>query len=173
MHKAVRILCVLLSVTLLGGCRLLTFTAEPGSPRKEYPAEMQGRYMAIEKQKKGNDTTFVTITATGAETNDAFLGKILQLTDTTTLSHLGDFYFFNIRNTENGTIQWWTFPVRVKKDALYIFSLSQGKQEKKIGKYLKLKGNIRGEYIMDNEPFKKYCEKHLKKRKAFKFKRIK
>jgi hypothetical protein len=83
------------------------------------------------------------------------------------------FYFFNIRHNDSGVITWWTFPILVKQDALYIFSLSQGKQQKKMEKYIKATGKTSGEYTMDNEPFKNYCEKHLKKRKAFKLKRIK
>ncbi len=165
----------ILTATLLlaSSCRLSTFTAQPGSPRAAFPAEMQGDFISINKNKNGNDTFILKIAETTTVSNDKIFSKLMQLTDTTTLTHLGDFYFFNVRHDENGKITWWTFPILVKSDALYVFSLSQGKQQKRMEKYLKNTGFASGEYVMDNEPFKNYCEKHLKKRKAFKLKRIK
>ncbi len=173
MKIAYKLLVLMLSVLLLGSCRLTTFTAAPGSPRVAFPVEMQGNYMAVEKHKGGKDTFTLEIKESQAITNDQLLGRFLNLSDSTTLTHLGDFYFYSIRHTNNGHFIWWTFPVLVKHDCLYVFSLSQGRQQKKMEKYIKLTGNASGEYLMDNEPFKNYCEKHLKKRKAFKLKRIK
>lgn len=159
-------------LVLTASCRLSTFTAQPGSPRTAFPVEMQGDYESVDQHKGGNDTFRLKIAETTTISNDKMFGKLLQLSDTTTLTHLGDFYFFNIRHNDNGIISWWTFPILVKSDALYVFTLSQGKQQKKMEKYLKSTGKASGQYIMDNEPFKNYCEKHLKKRKAFKLKRI-
>lgn len=171
--KAFKFFGLLSVVLLVASCRLSTFTAQPGSPRVAFPAEMQGNFMAINKHKGENDTFTLKIAETTTISNDKLFGRMLQLSDTTTLTHLGDFYFFNIRHNDNGDISWWTFPILVKEEALYIFSLSQGKQQKKMEKYIKTSGKKSGEYLMDNEPFKNYCEKHLKKRKAFKLKRIK
>ena len=171
--KTLKFFGTVLTLLLITGCRLSTFTAQPGSPRAAFPIEMQGNYQSVDKHKGGNDTFSLKIAETTTISNDKMFGKLLQLSDTTTLTHLGDFYFFNIRHNDNGVITWWTFPILVKQDALYIFSLSQGKQQKKMEKYIKATGKTSGEYIMDNEPFKNYCEKHLKKRKAFKLKRIK
>ncbi|MDI1232802.1 MAG: hypothetical protein PSX81_00815 [bacterium] len=171
--KAMKFFAIVVLIVLSASCRLSTFTMQPGSPRSSFPSEMQGDFMSIDKHKSGNDTFILKITETKTISSDKVFGKLMQLSDTTTLTHLGDFYFFNIRHNDNGIISWWTFPILVKADALYIFSLSQGKLQKKMEKYIKATGNESGEYIMDNEPFKKYCEKHLKKRKAFKLKRIK
>lgn len=169
--KAVFFAFLLLLAT---GCRLTSYTAQPGSPRTAFPAEMHGTYIAVEKHNGVSDTTKLVIAADKIEINDAFFGKYLKLTDSTTLTHLGDYYFFNVRNTDSaGKYNWSVFPIRVKENALYIFNLPQGKQQKIIEKYLKKSPGKSGEYIMDNEPFKNFCEKHLKKRKALKLKRIK
>lgn len=163
-----------LIILTVSSCRLTSYTAQPGSPRTAFPAEMHGTFMAIEKHKGVSDTTIMTITENKITVNDIIFGKYLKLTDTTTLTHLGDFYFFNVRNTDSlGRNNWTVFPVLVKSNAIYLFNLPQGKIQKKIEKYLKPTGNMSGEYIMDNEPFKNYCEKYLKKRKAYKLKRIK
>ncbi len=166
-------ICLITLVSaLLSGC-MVSFTASPGSPRTAFPAEMQGSYMALDKKDKKTDTIFLTIRENRTESNDKFMNTLVQLTDTTTLSYLGDFYFFNIKNSDSGSIAWYTFPFLVKKDALYIFTLPQGKQEKKMAKYLSATNQANSEYKMDNEPFKDYCEKYLKKKNALKFTRIK
>jgi len=145
------------------GCGFANFTAMPGSPRTTFPTELQGQYRSINKENK-NDTFNLSIGETTSKTNDAILNNLIQLTDSTKLSHLGDFYFFNVRSSDSAHKNDWTiFPVYQKNDFLYIYSIPIGKQTKKLDKYLAQNSN--GIYIMDNEPFKNYCEKYLKKKK--------
>lgn len=172
MVTKLNIILALMVSLLLSSC-MVSFTAAPGSPRTSFPPEMQGKYMATDKKDKKSDTVFLTISENRSESNDKFLNRLIQFTDTTTLSHLGDYYFFNIKSSDSGSTAWYTFPILVKKDALYVFTLPQGKQEKKMAKYVKLVNPANSEYQMDNEPFKNYCEKYLKKKNAIKFIRIK
>ncbi len=162
-------------ILLTTGCGFANFTAMPGSPRTAFPTELQGKYIATNKGVR-TDTFFLTITENKSITNDPILSDLIQLTDSTRLSHLGDFYFFNVRSSDSAHKNDWTiFPVYQKNDFLYIYSMPLGKQTHKLEKYLKQNSN--GDYIMDNEPFKTYCEKYLKKKKyrkkASKLKKIK
>ena len=153
-----------LQVLLLASCGFAHFTAMPGSERKVFPTELQGNYISLNTEKNSKDTFTLTITDTQSITNDAILKDLLQLTDSTTLSHLGDFYFFNVKGQDSANrITWTLFPIYPKNDILYIYSIPLGKQTKKLNKYLKQ--DINGTYIMNNEPFKNYCEKYLKKKR--------
>ena len=167
-----KILIFILIVTGISSCRLCTFTMQPGSPRTSYPKELQGNFLYIEKHNGIKDTTFFNITETTLETNDPYLTKLCQLSDTTTLTHLGDYYFFNIRNVDStNKYSWQVFPIKATDDALYVFTLNITKHQKKLNKYLKLNGSSQSEFIMDFEPFKNYCEKKLRKRHAIKLKK--
>lgn len=172
MSTRLHFLLFVLCTALFSSC-MVCFTAAPGSPRTAFPPEMQGTYRVDDKKDKRNDTIFLTITEKGSVSNDKFMNTLVQFSDTTTLSHLGDFYFFNIKSSDSGSTAWYTLPILVKKDALYVFTLPQGKHEKKMAKYLTATNKANSEYQMDNEPFKNYCEKHLKKKNALKFTRIK
>ncbi len=163
---------ILFLITGLSSCRLCTFTQQPGSSRTSYPKELQGYFLYIEKHNGIKDTTYFNITENSLETNDPYLTKLCQLSDTTTLTHLGDYYFFNIRNFDSTNhYSWQVFPIKATKDGLYVFTLSITKHQKKINKYLKLKAGSQTEFIMDFEPFKNYCEKKLRKRNAIKLKK--
>ncbi len=158
----------------LSSCHFATFNARPGVVVKAYPKEMYGTYQAIEKHDGVTDTFHVTINEKGARMDGGIMKNYIDLSDTNnTLSHLGDFYYLNVRDKDTAGIYWTVYPFEQKGKYLYIYSLPLGKAIKKMGKYLKPSGRKKGDYIMDNEGFRKYCEKHLKKRKALKLKRIK
>ncbi len=163
-------------VLVFSSCSFIKFTAQPGSPRTTFPYDLKGRYYIIDKESK--DTFYLTITDTQANSNDNTLNDLLQLTDSTNLTHLGDFYFFNIKDSEtNANKTYWNiFPLYLKGDYLYVYTLTKGKLEKKLKKKVKYDASDNS-YIMDNESFKTFCEKNLKrrkyKRKASKLIRIK
>lgn len=165
----------LVSLFALSSCQLATFNSRPGVIVKSYPKEMYGTYMAVEKHDGVRDTHYITIDDKGAKMDDPVMNKIIDLSDTNnTLSHLGDFYYLNVRQQDSGNMAiWYVYPFEFDEKHLYIYTLSLGKTQKKMAKYLESSGRKDGDFKMDNAAFLKYCEKHLKKRKALKLKRIK
>jgi hypothetical protein len=167
-------LCIIL---LLGvsGCQLATFNARPGVGVSSYPKELHGTWRAIERHDGVKDTHLVVISDKGVKMDDATMDKALNLSDTNnTLSHLGDFYFLNVREMDSaGSPYWIIYPFEFDNDHLYVYCLSMGKTQKKLNKYLKTTGRRDGYFMMEDQAFKKYCEKHLKRRKALKLTRIK
>ncbi len=170
-----RLFIFLCSVVALSSCQLATFSSRPGVQLKSYPKELHGTYQSIEKHDGVRDTNYIVINEEGAKMNDEIMDKIIDLSDTNnSLSHLGDFYFLNVSERDSaGQSHWYIYPFEYDGKHLYIYTLSLGRTQKKLGKYLKASGKRNGSFTMENESFRKYCEKHLKKRKAMKLKRIK
>jgi len=160
---------------LLGSCQLASFSSRPGVIVNEYPKALHGTFRAIEKHDGVRDTHDIVINEKGAKMDDAMMNKIIDLSDTnTSLSHLGDFYYLNVRETDSaGHAFWYVYPFEFDEKHLYIYTLTLGKTQKKMRKYLESSGKKNGNYTMDNEAFKRYCEKHLKRKKALKLTRIK
>jgi hypothetical protein len=158
----------------MGSCQFATFDARPGVLVKTYPKEIQGTWQSVEKHKGVRDTHNLVVTEKGVKI-DATTEKMLNLSDTdNTLSHLGDFYFLNIREQDStGKAYYTVYPFEFDEKHLYFYILSVGKTQKKLNKLLKHASSKVGHYQMDNEVFKNYCEKHLKRRKAMKLTRIK
>ncbi len=173
--KINRIIICLFVMLALGSCQLSSFSSRPGVVVKSYPKEMYGTYRSIEKHKGVKDTHYIVINEKGASMDDPTTNKIINLSDTNnTLSQLGDFYYLNLRDTDSaGNQYFYIYPFEFDEKNLYVYTLSLGKTQKKLGKYLKPAGSRTGNFTMDNQAFLKYCEKNLKKRKALKLKRIK
>lgn len=159
-------------ITFATSCQFATFTAKPGVSVKEYPTDMYGTYRCITREKGVRDTHTLVINEKGARVDDSRV----DLSDTNyTLSHLGDFYYVNERNADSAGNSWYfVYPFKYDKSHIYLYHLViTDKNIKRMTKCgLVRTGTRKNEYRMDNEPFRKYCEKYLKKRDAMVFKRI-
>ena len=157
----------------VASCQYATFTAKPGVPIKDYPNDMYGTYQCVTKEKGVRDTHTLVINDKGARVDDSRI----DLKDTNyTLSHLGDFYYVNERNTDSAGNSWYfVYPFKYDKNHIYLYHLVITKKNlkhmEKCG--LVITGRRKNEYKMDNESFKKYCERYLRKKDAMVFKRIK
>lgn len=171
--KIINVLTTLALLTLACSCQYATFTARPGVLVKDYPKDMYGTYSCITKEKGVRDTHTLVINEKGARVDDSRI----DLKDTNyTLSHLGDFYYVNERNSDSAGNSWFfVYPFEYDKNHIYLHHLvitkKSLKRMEKCG--LVTTGKRKNEYKMDNEPFKKYCEKYLRKKDAMVFKRIK
>lgn len=163
-------------LVLLSACQMASFTARPGVIIKTFPETIYGKYQFIEKHKGYKDTHVVSIGVNGVISNDPLVSGILAQNDSNnTLSHLGDFYYINVHHTDSlGKHAWFVYPFEFDHNNLYVYKLVLTKKSVKRMKRagLELTGKESGEYTMDNQAFKAYCEKFMKRRDAIKFKRI-
>lgn len=174
-----RILPAILILTCLASsCQLAHFTEKPGVAVSAFPADMYGTYIHIEKSKGISDTHTLHITANGAKIDDPIIGRYTDLSDTNNrLSHLGDFYYLNVKEADSNALEtsWLIYPFEYDSRHIYIYKLTLSKKNlKRMARCgLKPTGRRTGEYFMNNEAFKKYCEKYLRKKEAIKFTKIK
>jgi hypothetical protein len=156
---------------------MASFNGKPGVEVKEVPSEMRGTYIHIDKEKGVSDTITLLVGATSAEIDDPMVGKLLIEGDSTrTLSHLGDFYYFNVcEEDSNGRVTYIVYPFEFARNTLFVYKLQLTKKSmKRMNRSgLKQTGRRIGEYYMDKEPFRKYCERNLKRKDALKFKKVK
>ena len=169
-----RIIFGLLLLLSMGSCQFATFDARPGIIVKTYPKEIYGTWQSIEELKEGKDTHTLEISEKGVKI-DASAEKLMNLSDTNnSLSHLGDFYYLNVREEDStGNPYYIVYPFEFDDNHIYVYSLSLGKTEKKLRKRLQPASARTGHFKMDDEAFKTYCERNLKKRKAMTLTRIK
>lgn len=160
----------------LSACQMASFTARPGIVMKTFPESVYGKYQFIEKHKGYRDTHVIQIAANGVVSNDPLVSGILAQNDSNnTLSHLGDFYYVNVHRVDsNGQDAWFVYPFEFDHSHLYIYKLMLSKKSlKRMQKAgLKLTGKESGAFTMNQEAFKAYCEKYMKRRDAIKFNRI-
>ncbi len=165
-------------IFLASSCQLAHFTERPGVEVSAFPSEMYGTYIHIEKSKGVSDTHTLLINASGAKIDDPIIGRYTDLSDSNNrLSHLGDFYYLNVKETDSGVLEssWLIYPFEYDNKHIYIYKLTLSKKNlKRMARCgLKPTGRRTGEYYMNNEAFKKYCEKYLRRKEAIKFTRIK
>lgn len=170
-------ICLML-LSLLASCQFASFTARPGVPVTAYPQDMYGTYRHIDEHDGIKDTHVLTVNEKGAVIdNDNIIGGLVDLTDTNnSLTHLGDFYYLNVKVTDStGRSVWFVYPFEYDQKHLYIYKLLLNKKSLKRMKRAGLKpsGLRNGEYLMNDEAFKHYCEKHMRRKEALKFIRIK
>lgn len=156
-------------------CQFAAFTDKPGVPVQRFPADMYGSYRFIEKNKGIRDTHILEINGQGARLNDPILGQFYNSSDSNkSLSHLGDFYYLNILAGDSNDRAYFIYPFELHRNNLYIYKLLLSKKTirrmEKAG--LKSVKGKQGTYLMDNEAFKHYVEKHMRRRDALKFTRI-
>lgn len=164
-------------ILLASSCQLNSFTERPGVILKGYPEQMYGKYIFIEKSKNGKDTHVLNVDSTGVILEEPMVNKIDNIIDSnSSISHLGDFYYLNIKETDTiGNVTYYVYPFKFDDRHLYFWSLYRSDKEMKrmLKCGLKPSGRMDSELIMDNMPFKKYVEKYLRKRDAVRFKKIK
>lgn len=154
---------------------MMLFTDIPGMKMKQYPKELYGTYQYIQKNKNLTDTQTVTISEHDVEMNLPFIERLVSLNDTDVImSHFGNFYFLNLKKDSILNQQaWLIYPFKFDENFLYIFPLIlDEKSSKKMIKCGIEPEKKAGFFRMDNEAFKKYCQKYLKERNANKLKRI-
>lgn len=171
-----RFLYICLSL-FLGSCTFASFTERPGVLVKEYPKDIYGTYINIDKSNGVRDTHILKVDANGAHIDDPIFAGFSNLNDSVnSLSHLGDFFYLNVSKIDStGKTYWFVYPFEYDSKNIYIYKLVLTKKSiKKMRKSgLKPTGKYLGQYYMDNNAFKKYCERYLKKKDAIKFTRIK
>lgn len=165
----------LLILLTASSCQFAAFTDKPGVPVQRFPADMYGKYRFIEKHKGVRDTHFLEIDDQGARLNEPILGQFYNTSDSNkSLSHLGDFYYLNLRAGDSADLAYFVYPFELHKNNLYIYKLLLSKKNIRRMEKAGLK-NVKGKqgtYLMENEAFKHYVEKHLRRRDAIKFTRI-
>ncbi len=169
---------ILLSLLLLSfsACQFASFTERPGVIVKSYPEPMYGTYQHIEKSNGVSDTHTLVVSSAGASINDGAISRIVNLSDSNnTLSHLGDFYYMNVKETDStGRYTYFVYPFEYDAKHIYIYKILLSKKSikhmQKAGLHISTRQT--GEYVMDNMAFKKYVEKHMKRKDAIKFNKI-
>lgn len=154
---------------------MMLFTDIPGMKMKQYPKELSGTYQYIQKAKNQSDTQIITVSEHAVEMNMPLIERLVSLNDTDLLmSHFGHFYFLNFKKDSIGNQQaWLIYPFNFDEKSLYIYPLMlDNKSSKRMIKCGIEPEKKAGFFRMDNEAFKKYCQKYLKKRHATKLKRI-
>lgn len=174
-----RVLTFIALVCLILGssCQMASFTERPGVIREGFPKEMYGVYRHIEKSNGLRDTHVLSIDSLGAHIDDPVYSRIVNLKDSNnSLSHLGDYHYLNVRDMDSsGRYTYFVYPFEFDSRNLYVYKLTlSDKAIKRLEKCgLKPSGRRKGEYVMDNMPFKRYVEKYLRKKDAIRFKKIK
>lgn len=161
----------------LGACRMASFTDKPGVSVKEFPAEMIGTYIQIEKENGISDTHNLVITSNSAKLNDNMISYGFEMNDTNySITHLGDFHYLNIKETDStGKASFVVYPFEYNSKSLLVYKIVLSsknlKRMKKCG--LMESGRRNGEFVMDNKAFKRFVEKYMKRKDALKFIKIK
>ncbi len=168
---------ILILLVFLSACHYASFTDRPGVIVPKFPDAMCGKYQNVTKSKGVYDTTFITVNSNGIVYSDGSVNKAISLNDSMySLSHLGDYYYMNVKESDStGKNTYFVYPFEFNEKSVYVYILPYNnttiKQMKKAG--LGISTRMTGEYVMDNKAFKNYVEKRLKRKKAFKFNKIK
>lgn len=157
-------------------CKMISFTSRPGVPVNTFPTEMHGKYLYVEKSNGNRDTHRLVIDSTGARLDDELLGRVLEMGDSLIdISHLGKYYHLNVEESDStGKPLFYVYPFRYKNGKLYIHPIPLNKKNvRKMNRSGMIEsGRRNGEYIMDNDAFKTYCERFLRKKNALIFTKI-
>jgi hypothetical protein len=166
----------LCSLLLMVSCRFASFTERPGVILNEYPKGMYGTYQQIEKKDGVADTHTLVVNEQGAKLKDGFAYYDLNSLDSnSSISHLGDYYYLNVKESDStGLYSYMVYPFEFDSKNLYIYKIVLSKKNlKRMQKCgLKASGRKTGEFVMENDAFKKFVEKYLRKKDAIKFKKI-
>ncbi|MDP2175262.1 MAG: hypothetical protein Q8K70_05055 [Bacteroidota bacterium] len=156
---------------------MVTFNRVPGMVMPQYPEELFAEYQLIQKSNGIKDTHRFIINKNGIQTTVPVLSQMFNFSDSNlVISHYGHFYFLSANNLQADSLSHWlVFPFQYDKNHLYLHKITLDKktlrQLRKSG--LKNNGTSSTEFILEDENFKRYCNRYLKKRKSTKFKRIK
>ena len=93
------------------GCAFASFTDRPGVEVKGYPKEMYGTWMNIVKENGSKDTNYISIDEKGLKTSDLTYQLIDLDNSENSLTHLGDYYYLNIRKSDSlGMHKFFVYP---------------------------------------------------------------
>lgn len=164
-----------LTVLLLSACRMASFTSVPGVKLGQYPESLRGTYRFIENKEGVADTSVVLISANEIHMKSSSMKVDILLNDSAnSITHLGDFYYLNTMENDSARRYYLIFPFEYNSKYLYVYKINLSSQNlkrmRKCG--LKESGRAPGEFIMEDKAFKKFVEKHLKRKDAIKFVRI-
>lgn len=166
---------IVLSLVLLSSCKMMTFDKVPGMIIKDYPEELYAQYLIINKNKGVKDTQIISISKDGIQSDWTKNNSFFSFKDSSlVLSHFGNFYFMSLSGSSKDSLPHYiVFPFQFDSEYLYLHQLGTDKKSLKRMKKMGLVAINDPTYIkMNEEQFKKYCHKYLKKRKAQKYKRI-
>jgi len=164
---------ITIAATLLSACTLVNFDRTPDAEKlSEFPAELQGNYN-IEGYKSDGDTGYVSVSKTEIDMVDNKLSTKIGLSDSIMLFKMEKFFILSIQVQEKDQLRWELYPLKTKKDCVYLYPISYSRYKKSLQKYFIATRSLKFGYQMDDTDFKKFIEKKLRRKYALKLKKQK
>lgn len=164
---------ILIATTFLSACSLVNFDRTPNAEKlSEFPSELIGNYN-IEGYKSDGDTGYVSVSKTEIEMIDNKLSSKIGLSDSIMLFKMEKFFILSIQIQEKDQLRWELYPLKIKKDCVYLYPISYSRYKKSLQKYFSSTPSLKFGYQMNETDFKKFVEKKLRKKYALKLKKQK
>jgi|GEM_PF-4682503 len=173
MKNRITIASFAIIATFMSACSLVNFDRTPNADKlAEFPDELLGNYN-IEGYKTDGDTGYVSVSKTEIEIIDNKISTKIGLSDSIMLFKMEKYFILSVQVEENNQLRWELYPLKTKKDCIYLYPISFSRYKKSLQKYFSNTPSLKFGYQLNDNEFKKFVEKKLRKKYALKLKKLK
>jgi len=160
---------VFLSILVFNACSTAQFDRIPNfNQLSSFPPSMEGKYFVAKEKKSNSDSGYFSIK--GAEIDfvdlvDFKINSKIGLSDTLKLLKDGDIFILAWQTPDK---QWELYPLKIKKECIFLYPISDARYKKSLQKNFKTQLDISNGYFMDDLNLRTFIRKGLKSKYSVK-----